>query len=245
MKRLCIILACLSSLTGTYAETAEEILQHTTLFGRAANTQMSITMEIVKPRGTKSRTLEAFVRQEGTASQILLHIVSPAFLSQMKFLSDRDEKGRESKWLKTSSGVRRLSEGNRTEPLFDSDFTVEDLSEIYPDDFDLALLGDKQAGPYLCDLIEAVPRFAGSSYSKKWIYVEKDTGILCAVDFFGRDDQPVKRYRLLEVQTVAGNTYPFSCRMEGVSDGTFTELEFPRIEIVDRLPDKLFSRASL
>jgi hypothetical protein len=204
---------------------------------------MSITMQIVKAQGTKSRTLEAFVRRQGAASQILLHLVSPAFLSQMKFLSARDEKGRQSKWLKTSTGVRRLSEGNRAEALFDSDFTVEDLAEIYPDDFDLTLLGDRQVGAYPCDLIEAVPRVAGSSYTRKWIYLEKDTGLLCAVDFFGRDEQPIKRYRLLETQTVAGSTCPLSCRMESASG--YTELAFPSIEIVDSLPDKLFSRAGL
>jgi hypothetical protein len=245
VRQILVVMGCLLFLAQAHPQSEREILRRASLFGRAANTQMSITMQIVKPQGTKARTLEAFVRRRGTASQILLHIVSPAFLSQMKFLSDRDEKGRESKWLKTSSGVRRLSEGNRAEPLFDSDFTVEDLSEIYPDDFDLTLLGDRRVGPYLCDLIEAVPRFAGSSYSKKWIYVEKDSGILCAVDFFGRNDQLIKRYRLTEVQTLAGGTYPLSCRMESVSDGTHTELGFPRIDIMDSLPDKLFSRASL
>jgi hypothetical protein len=245
MKGLATKLLILLLPAGLFGQSAEEILGQTTLFGEAANLEIGIDMTIVKPQGAKARGLEAFIKRDAEGSRILLHIVSPAFLNQMKFLSHRDARGNESRWLKTSSGIRKLSESNRGDYLFDSDFTVEDLTEIQTEDFDLALLGEKTIGTHPCHLIEATPRFAGSTYGKKHIYVDRNSHILCAVDFFDRTGEVIKRYRLLEVQTVEGGLYPFSCIMESLTEGTRTRLEFPRIQIQETLPDKIFSRVSL
>jgi hypothetical protein len=202
-------------------------------------------MEIVKGQGVKSREMEAFIRRDGRASRLLLHMVSPAFLNQMKFLFHRDGDGRESQWMKTSQGVRRLAGSNRSEAIFDSDFTAEDLSDLRVDDFSLALLGEEQIGGRPCRRIEMVPRFAGSSYRKKQVLVEKGSGLIFGADFFDASGTLVRRYRLLDTQQVQGSTFPLTCRMENRGEESHTLLRFHRIEPVDSLPDKLFNRAGL
>ena len=91
----------------------------------------------------KDRGLEIYIQYANENSKTLIQIVRPAFLRKMKFLRQRTADGREDRWLKTSQGVRRLSEANNAEPLFDSDFTVEDLSAFVAGDFTLSFWKDE------------------------------------------------------------------------------------------------------
>lgn len=234
-----------ASAAAGFGQSAEEILRRSSLFGSAAGARMRIGMEIVKGQGVKSREMEAFIRRDGRASRLLLHVVSPAFLNQMKFLFHREGDGRESQWMKTSQGVRRLAGSNRSEAIFDSDFTAEDLSDLRVEDFSLALLGEEPVGGRPCHRIEMAPRFSGSSYHKKQVLVEKGSGLLFGADFFDAAGALVRRYRLLDTQRVQGSTFPLACRMENLAAGTHTLLRFQRIEPADSLPDKLFNRAAL
>ena len=136
--------------TGAFADNstgageAERVLAGASLYGNTPNISMRIAMLISGPRGDKQRVLEAFIKRDGRAARIFIHVVSPGFLANMKFLTHRAEDGSESQWLSTSRGVRKLAGGGAAnERLFDSDFSVEDLSEIDSGTFHLSLLADQ------------------------------------------------------------------------------------------------------
>jgi hypothetical protein len=160
----------------------------------------------------------------------------------MKFLNHRDKNGREDMWLKTSQGVRRLSTANNSEPLFGSDFTVEDLSHFEPSELRLETIAT--GGEDTRHLIKAAPLSRYSSYTYKVIHVDKDSGIVARVDFY-RDNELYKKYELIEVRKINGKLYPVVCRMENFAQDSRTTLFIDRMDIVDSIPGRVFNKGNL
>jgi len=222
--------------------TAAEVLDNTHLLGNAPHIILTATMEIKSSRGDKTRTLEIYISQDEEVSKILAQVVSPPFLRDLKFLTHQYADGSDDKWVKTSRGVRRLAEGNYGEALFDSDFTVEDLSRIDPSRFDLEI-ADTGASSGLRK-IKAVPTYKDPDYSYKVFNIEVQTGMLTGADLF-RDGKLIKAYTLVERQAIDGELYPLVCKMEDYEKGTSTILRIEKVSIEDSIPERLFNRGSL
>ena len=106
MRKRVVLTGLLVVLAGpVFCLSVGELLM-TSLFGTAKSITLKITMRLVAENGTRERGLEVFIRQDPATLRILAHVVSPAFLSQMKFLTYRQADGETSSWLKTSAGVR-------------------------------------------------------------------------------------------------------------------------------------------
>ena len=76
------------------ADELKEKVRNVSIYGNAENVEMEIRMVINEGGREKKRTLEAFVHRDGDEAKVLIHIISPAYLNRMKFLSIRDEIGR-------------------------------------------------------------------------------------------------------------------------------------------------------
>ncbi len=224
------------------AQSVDEILKTTHLLGDAPNIILTATMDIKSPRGEKTRTLDIYISQDKEASKILAQVISPAFLGNLKFLTHQFADGTDDKWVKTSRGVRRLAEGNYGEALFDSDFTVEDLSRIDRSRFDLEILDTGQTSGIRA--VKAIPTYQDPDYTYKVFKIEAVTGMLAAVDFF-RNNKLIRQYTLVERQTIDGELYPLVCMMEDFEKGTSTLLEIEKVSIEDSIPERLFNRGSL
>lgn len=220
---------------------AAEILDNTHLLGNAENIVMTATMDIKSPRGDKSRTLDIYISQDKEVSKILAQVTSPPFLRNLKFLTHQYSNGSDDKWVKTSRGVRRLAEGNYGETLFDSDFTVEDLSRIDEARFDLEVVDAGRTG---VRAVKATPTYGNPDYSHKVFFVEAETGMLTGVDFYDGDEL-IRQYTLTERQTLDGELYPRLCKMENFREGTSTVLSIEVVSIEDSIPSRLFNRGSL
>ena len=242
---LCLSVVLLSLADAGFGQAPEELLQQSFLFGKAPAVQMRITMETYRGDSSKRREIEVFIKRQEKAYKMLLHIVYPAFLNQMKFLSHKAEDGNESKWLKTSSGVKKLAEQDRSERIFDSDLTVEDLSAVKVADYQLTLVGQLETDSGLCYAIEAVPRLRGSLYRKKVVFVEKETGLPRAVEYYGEGSELMKRLQIVSIQTIGGITFPLLCRIDSYDSATYTIVRFHEIRVVDDLPDKVFNKGAL
>lgn len=222
--------------------TAADILDNTHLLGNAPHIILTATMEIKSPRGDKSRCIDIYISQDEEVSKILAQVTAPPFLRNLKFLTHQFEDGSDDKWLKTSRGVRRLAEGNAGEALFDSDFTVEDLSRIDESRFDLEIIDAGKTPGFRS--VKATPTYRNPDYSYKIFFIEEDTGMLTGVDFFD-DNELIRQYTLVERQTIDGELYPLICKMENLAEGTSTILEIEEVSIEGSIPSRLFNRGSL
>jgi hypothetical protein len=226
------------------AQSAEELVAGLGLFGSARFITMRIDMGLTLKNGVKDRTLEVFIRQDDRRMSAMIHVIAPAFLSAMKFLTQRDADGQETSWLKTSQGVRRLSDANGSERVFDSDFRAEDFMAISARRFALAVLPDAVIDSVPCRTVEARPLSAGG-YARKLVYIGATDGSLRGIDFLDAGGRIIRRYRLTATRVLEGGTYPLTAEMTDLREGTSTALKVDRIDLETALPDALFNKGSL
>jgi len=223
----------------------KEKVRNVSIYGNAENMEMEIRMVIHENGREKERTLKAFVHRNHAESKVLIHIISPAYLNRMKFLSIRDGSGRESRWLRTSQVKRRLSENDSGERLFGSDFTVEDLSAFSVEDYTYFDLGNERINSILCSVIKAVPKAGKDRLEEKHLYIDDAAGMLVRVDFFHTSGDLYKQYMLDSTQRVEGKMFPRSCFMKNLDEGSRTELFFEEIEEKGSLPARYFNQGNL
>ena len=229
-----------------FSDSLTERLDTISLFGSGKNLSFIISMEITGGRGTKSRTIEAFIQRDEKVSNILLQVTEPVFLRKMKFLQQKDSKGRETIWMGTSSGIRRVSGRNSSERVFDSDFTVEDFSSVNSENYSFTeltpdLSGGLRRDRIVCELLDT----GGTAISKKKLYIDPDTDMLLQVDFLDTSDTLVKQYQVLETQYIDGKPFPKICRMETIGSNSHTVLSILEIDPATPIPDRKFNPGNL
>jgi outer membrane lipoprotein-sorting protein len=220
------------------------ILRGAALFGQFTSLEVHLTMEIHERRGTKDRGLVAYVERDGDDAKALVQIVSPAFLNSMKFLSITDGEDT-TQWLGTSRGVRRVAASSSNDRLFDSDFTVEDLSDYDPNDFDLTITGSERINGSDAYVLEAVPLDIETDYAKRVMYVDKETGLLVLARFLDASGTVVREFELLEHMDLDGVAFPRVARMTTVSSNTYTILTVDDAQAGHDIPDRIFNRGNL
>jgi len=233
-----------ASLIAQETPDAADILRRAALFGQFSSLEVDLTMEIHERRGTKDRGLVAYVERDGEDARALVQIVSPAFLNSMKFLSST-EGDETTQWLATSRGVRRIAASSRNDQLFDSDFTVEDLSDYDPEDFDLTVIGSDRINGTDCYVLEAVPLEIETDYAKRVMYVGKETGLLILARFLDDSGEVVREFELLEHMDLDGVAFPKVAKMTTVSSNTYTILTVDDAQAGHDIPDRLFNRGNL
>ena len=246
MRRLnlIVLLTLISSAVIAQEDNPGELLRRAALFGEFDSLQVELTMEITERRGSKDRGIAAFVERNEDEARALVQIVSPAFLNKMKFLSVT-EGGDTAQWLATSRGARRVSGSNRTDRLFDSDFTLEDLSDYDPEDYELSLLGSERVDGVDCHVLEAVPVTADTDYAKRIMYIDQDSGLLVRALFLDDAGNVMREFELLDRMTVDGVEFPRQVKMTTVTAGTHTTLHVDSVVTGEDIPDRYFSRSNL
>lgn len=245
MKSAAVISIILISVTLQVSGEAAQILKQSYFISDVRHISMQITMTIHARNGIKNRTLNVSMVREQDVVKIFMHIIQPAFLHNMKFLTHHYSDGREDTWLKTSRGVRQLSDAHSTEKIFDSDFTVEDFSEIDLSDYSLEHFFTQEVDDYPCHFIQMTPLLASGDYLRKVVKVDVASHILRGIDFLSTQDENVRTYTLDETQTIRGHLFPLQCTMETLNRSTKTVLRFQRIDIQSKIPARIFNRGNL
>ena len=239
----CFLLLAFTSVIGWTQDDPASILRDAALLGRFAALEVHFSLEITERRGTKERDLVAYVEQDEDSRRALVQVVSPAFLSNLKFLSITSGDERD-QWMSTSRGVRRVAAGNRDERLFDSDFTVEDLSNYNPEDYDLSILGTDTVEGVECHVLQAVSAGGGSLADRKVLYVSVENGLLYAAEFYA-EGEIERRFELLDTMLVDGTPFPRVARMTTLAANTNTVLTVTEATAGTDIPDRLFNRGNL
>ncbi len=240
-----LILLSLISAFSLYAEPIEDRVKEISIYGRAEHLELDIKMVINKDRDESEKTLKAFISREKQGFKILLHIIAPAYLNRMKYLSIRDTGGHESRWLKTSQVIRRLSEKNYADSLFGSDFTVEDLSELSVESYTYSDMGEGRIGERTVSVFKAVPKKEAGAYSSRLLFIDEASGVLMKSEFYDSANRIVKVYNVEETQSVNQKIYPKICVMETIGENSRTILHFNSIKVPETIPDRYFNKGNL
>lgn len=241
MKRLLAVVICLAiAIIVASAQSAADVLETTNLFGAGSAIVARFEMRTVSTDGEKTREIELFFDRSGGRTRTLAKVVSPAFLSGMKFLKVKEKEKPDAQWLKTSSGLRRLGESDSAERIFGSTFTVEDFGNIDTKGFDIDFTHEED-GPY-GQAIRARPK-AKKSYAEKIIWVNHSTGLVMALEYRDQGGVILRRYRVTRVSET--DSRPLEAEMNDLTAKATTYLHVLSIEEKLKLPDKYFTPGSL
>ena len=126
-------------------------------------------------------------------------IKGTALLSHAKILDPDDQ------WLYLPAlkRVKRISSSNKSGPFVGSEFAFEDFTAIELNKFDYTFIGIEECGELQCDVLERLPRYENSGYTKQIAWVDQTDFQIRKVEFYDRRGDllkvlELKDYRLYE-----------------------------------------------
>lgn len=147
-------------------------------------------------RSLTIRTLEVPDESRGDLSLVVFDsppdIEGTGLLTHAKILEPDDQ------WLYLPAlkRVKRISSVNKSGPFVGSEFAFEDFTALELEKFDYEYLGEEPCGDLVCDVIERIPRYEHSGYSRQKAWVDQDVYQVRKVEFFDRKETLLKTLTL-------------------------------------------------
>jgi outer membrane lipoprotein-sorting protein len=157
-----------------------------------SDSEVALTMVLRNAAGQEStRTLKIATLEKpdetvGDKSLVLFDtprdIEGTALLSYAKILDPDDQ------WLYLPAlkRVKRISSSNKSGPFVGSEFAFEDFTAIELNKFNYRYLGTEACGELQCDVLERLPRYENSGYTKQVAWVDQADHQLRKVEFYDR-----------------------------------------------------------
>jgi len=149
-------------------------------------------------RSLRISTLEKPDENVGDKSLVLFDtprdIEGTALLSHAKILDPDDQ------WLYLPAlkRVKRISSSNKSGPFVGSEFAFEDFTAIELNKFDYKQVDVETCGALQCDVLERLPRYENSGYTKQVAWVDQTDFQIRKVEFYDRRGDLLKVLELKE-----------------------------------------------
>ncbi len=255
MKKLWIVLA-----TGLLAAPAhgdagvDEVLA--CLRRNAPRTALVQTVELVatdKAGQERSQTAKLFAKRAGDGTaRLLLRIEDPPDLRGSAFLLVQKEKGKNDMfvYLPELKKVRRISTRNLRGKLFGTDFSYEDVEQLFAqrEGASLARLPDAEHGGRAVFVLEAKPApDAEDGYARVTSVVDRQTCVPLEISFFEQGDAPAKVIRVDPARiTKEGEVHvPRLVEVRDLQKETGSRLVTHDVRVDPELADRMFSSSAL
>ena len=154
--------------------------------------EVELTMTLRNAAGQESSrsltiaTLEKPDESVGDKSLVVFStprdIEGTALLSHAKILDPDDQ------WLYLPAlkRVKRIASSNKSGPFVGSEFAFEDLTAIELNKFDYRHVGAEACGDLRCDVLERIPRYENSGYTKQIAWIDQQNYQIRRVEFYDR-----------------------------------------------------------
>ena len=199
----------------------------------------------VSTRYMKSQTLE--VTTDGDKSMIEFN--SPKDVKGTKTLTFTHREGDDDQWLFLPSinRVKRISSSNKSGPFVGSEFSFEDLTSFEVEKYSHKFVEEKTINGEKMALVEQVPLYSGSGYSKRLVYmnVAKDHRFE-KIEYFDRKGAQLKTLVYKNQKQHLGKYWrPSELEMTNHQNGKKTSLKFTKREFKTGLTEQDFNQSSL
>ncbi|MCH6550259.1 MAG: outer membrane lipoprotein-sorting protein [Proteobacteria bacterium] len=186
-------LAAVPSFATTAEEKGFEIAARSDRSDRGfGDSDVELTMVLRNAAGQESSrslriaTLEIADESVGDKSLVLFStprdIQGTALLSHAKILDPDDQ------WLYLPAlkRVKRISSTNKSGPFVGSEFAFEDFTAIELNKFDYRYLRDEACGELQCEVVERIPRYENSGYTKQISWIDTTNYQIRKIEFYNR-----------------------------------------------------------
>ena len=143
-------------------------------------------------REMRRRALETEESGAGDKSVITFDaprdVAGTSLLSHTKILDPDDQ------WLflPALKRVKRISSANKSGPFVGSEFAYEDLVSQELDKYNYRFVGEETCGDLECYVVERLPLYENSGYTKQIVWWDKDEYRVQRIDFYDRKDTLLK-----------------------------------------------------
>lgn len=150
-------------------------------------------------------------------------IEGTALLSHAKILDPDDQ------WLflPALKRVKRISSSNKSGPFVGSEFAFEDFTAIELNKFNYTYLRSEPCGELTCDVVERIPRYENSGYTKQISWVDQTDYQIRQVEFYDRRGDLLKVLTMEDYQKYDNNIWrAHTLHMKNVQTNKETQLKY-------------------
>ncbi|MDH3532612.1 MAG: outer membrane lipoprotein-sorting protein [Gammaproteobacteria bacterium] len=199
-------------------------------FGESAVELQMILRNAAGQESTRSlriSTLEKPDESVGDKSLVLFEtprdIEGTALLSHAKILDPDNQ------WLYLPAlkRVKRISSSNKSGPFVGSEFAFEDFTAIELNKFDYRHVGVDACGELQCDVLERLPRYENSGYTKQVAWIDQTDYQIRKVEFYDRRGDLLKVLDLRDYRQYDNGVWrPHLMSMTNVQTNKQTDLVY-------------------
>lgn len=255
LSSLLLAVAAVSMTTTAVAETPEEKGLAIAKEAKARNTgwgdsQADMTM-ILRDKGgneaeriVKVKSLEV----KGDGDKGLSVFEQPRDVEGTAFLTYSHIEGNDDQWLflPALKRVKRISSSNKSGPWMGSEFAYEDLSSFEVEKYDYKFLRDDELNGEKMFVVEMVPTYNNSGYSKTIAWIDQEHYRVHRIEFFDQKNDKLKELNMSEFKQYLGKYWrAHRQQMENVQTGKSTTIIWKDYEFNVGLTEDDFNKSSL
>ena len=193
------------------------------------------TMRMVLRNGNGDESVRELRRQaletheDGAGDKSLITFDAPRDVAGTSLLSHTRILEPDDQWLflPALKRVKRISSANKSGPFVGSEFAYEDLVSQELDKYEYRYLREEACGDTACFVVERLPLYESSGYTKQIVWWDRDEYRVQRIDFYDRKDSLLKTLTYHGYRQYLGKYWrPDLMRMENHQNGKSTSLEF-------------------
>jgi predicted RND superfamily exporter protein/outer membrane lipoprotein-sorting protein len=195
-----------------------------------SDSQVTLEMVLRNAAGKESRrnlsvtTLE--VVDEGLGDKSLVVFDSPRDIEGTALLSHAQILDPDDQWLflPALKRVKRIASANKSGPFVGSEFAFEDFTSLELNKYDYQWLSEESCERMICDVVERIPRYANSGYTRQLAWVDQTVFQIRKVEFYDRRGDLLKTLELKEYRQYQGIWRAHRLEMVNHQTGKSTDL---------------------
>jgi hypothetical protein len=254
MKYIAAIIVLAACTAARAAMDAKEIVQAQRDRHRIVHETTRLRIILTDRRGnTEERTMRRIDKEDDRGlRKSLSFFLEPADVRGTALLTRENEDKPNDQWLYLPSQRRlqRIARGRRSGYFMGTDFTYEDMDPERIDSFTYRLLEPENLEGVECNVIEAVPANEtmrrNSGYSKRILWISKDTLVSLKIDFFDHRGNHIKTQTNHDIQTVTAEARrPKRSLMIHHAKKHQTEIRVESRDVETKLDEVLFTERNI
>lgn len=164
---------------------------------------------------------------ENFGDRMLVIFEAPEDVAGTALLSHANVLTADDQWLYLPAlgRVTRISSANKSGPFLGSEFSFEDFASQELNKFDYRFLREERCGDFTCDVVERLPLYEFSGYSRQIVWIDQDIFQLRKSEFYDRGGALLKTLILEEYRQYDGAYWrPQILSMQNHRSGKSTDL---------------------
>lgn len=195
----------------------------------------------------RRRTMESYVADADGLLKTFAEFLDPADIRGTRFLSweNADEDDTQYLYLPELGRARRIVSSQKRLQFVNTDFTYEDMQRRKPDEDIHRIIREDVYCGYPVYVLESIPKKDTSQYSKRISFIEKKSLVAVVIDFFDKNGEVVKNFRIFDLRLIDGIWTVMHMGMRDLKAGHRTEMFIREVKYNTGIPAGIFDVRNL